>query len=492
MIVARPMLPLALLLAGAPAHAGQAPFAAQAPDFAVSGKDRVYAAEQFSNTVSVIDPSANKNLGVIRLGDPQPMNLSPLYKGQVLVHGLGFSPDRKTLAVVSIASNSVTFIDTATNRVKHTTYVGRSPHEAFFTQDGREVWVSVRGEDYVAVLDGETYAEKKRITVPNGPGMTIFSPDGRYGYVCSSFTPQTVVISTQTYEIVGRVAQVSPFCPNIAASPDGKQVWLTLKDLGLVMVFSAEAPFDVLRVIETGPITNHVNFVSTPRGQFAYVTIGGLNQVKAFRTDTFKQVAAIPVGDLPHGIWPSGDGTRVYVGIENGDAVTAIDTATNQVIATIPNGQAAQALVYIPQAAPTEAAGIENLQPLGIAGAAVHLKLAAAGKPASTTVSLFDQGLTQVLQAAVADLEPGKPYVLALVSNSDGTGQIEPIARFTTNAAGAQIVNTVGPIRQIIDPSERREHRRYLAILAVEDGKLGRLVQLQQIESLPSGGRALQ
>ena len=55
----------------------------------------------------------------------------------------------------SIASNSVTFVDTATNKVKHTTYVGRSPHEAFFTQDGSEVWVTVRGEDYVAVLDGD-------------------------------------------------------------------------------------------------------------------------------------------------------------------------------------------------------------------------------------------------------------------------------------------------------------------------------------------------
>jgi YVTN family beta-propeller protein len=251
------------------------------------------------------------------------------------------------------------------------------------------------------------------------------------------------------------------------------------------------APFDVLRVIETGAITNHVNFVSTPRGQFAYVTVGGLNQVKAFRTDTFQQVATIPVGDLPHGIWPSGDGTRVYVGIENGDAVTAIDTATNQVIATIPNGQAAQALVYVPQAVPTETAGVENLQLLGISGAAARMKLAAVGRPTFTTVSLFDQGLTQVLQAAVAGLDPVKPYVLAH-SNSDGTGQIEPIARFTTNAAGAQIVNTVGPIRQIIDPSERREHRRYLAILAVQDGKLGRLVQLQQVESLPSGARALQ
>jgi len=35
-----------LLLTGAPAYAG-----ADAPNFPVSGRDRVYAAEQFSNTV---------------------------------------------------------------------------------------------------------------------------------------------------------------------------------------------------------------------------------------------------------------------------------------------------------------------------------------------------------------------------------------------------------------------------------------------------------
>src|SRR6266404_5715391 len=439
-----------LLLASAPAYAGQAPFATAAPEFPISGRDRVYAAEQFSNTVSVIDPSTNRNLGVIRLGDPQPMNLTPLYRGQVLVHGMGFSPDRKTLVVVSIASNSVTFIDTATNKVKHTTYVGRSPHEPFFTQDGSEVWVTVRGEDYVAVLDGATYAEKARIQVPNGPGMTIFSPDGTYGYVCSSFTPETVVVSTKTHEIVGRVKQVSPFCPNIAASPDGDQVWLTLKDVGKTMVFAAKPPFQILRVIDTGPITNHVNLVRTPRGQFAYVTIGGLNQVKAFRTTDFEQVATIAVGDLPHGIWPSGDGARVYVGIENGDAVPAIDTSSNRVIATIPNGQAAQALVYVPAVVPAGTAATENLSPLGLAGAAAHLILAAPGGTHATTVSLFDQGLTQVLQAAVVGLEPGKPHVLALTSNADGTGQVEPLAQFTTNPVGAQIVNAVGPIRQIV------------------------------------------
>src|ERR1700692_1648041 len=150
---------------------------------------------------------------------------------------MGFSPDHKTIAVVSIGSNSVTFIDTATNAVRHVTYVGRSPHEAFFTPDGSEVWVTVRGENYVSVLDGRTYEEKTRITVPNGPGMTIFSPDGKYGYVCSSFNPETDVITVADHKIVGRGRQISPVCPNIAATPDGKQVWFTLKDVGKTQVF---------------------------------------------------------------------------------------------------------------------------------------------------------------------------------------------------------------------------------------------------------------
>jgi YVTN family beta-propeller protein len=83
---------------------------------------------------------------------------------------MGFSPDHRTIAVVSIGSNSVSFIDTATNTVKHVTYVGRSPHEPFFTPDGREVWVTVRGENYVSVLDGTTYEEK--MTRDRSPTMS--------------------------------------------------------------------------------------------------------------------------------------------------------------------------------------------------------------------------------------------------------------------------------------------------------------------------------
>src|SRR2546423_9506476 len=51
----------------APSGAGQVPFGTA--DIPISHRDRVYTADQWSNTVTVTDPVDNKLLGVIRLGE---------------------------------------------------------------------------------------------------------------------------------------------------------------------------------------------------------------------------------------------------------------------------------------------------------------------------------------------------------------------------------------------------------------------------------------
>lgn len=115
-------------------------------------------------------------------------------------------------------------------------------------------------------------------------------------------------------------------------------------------------------------------------------------------------------------------------------------------LTTSPIGQAPQAIVYVPNAVP-EGAGTHGLQAQGVAGQTRHLTLGAltghrtvgsAGDPAGednapTSVSLFDQGLIQVLQASVTGLEPKQPYVLALARNRNGEGALEPLAAFMTN-----------------------------------------------------------
>jgi len=439
--------------------------------------DRVYTADQPSNTVSVIDPATNKLLGSIHLGEDVPAALSPLYRGELLVHGLGFSPDHKTLAVVSIGSNSATLIDTETNATKAKIYVGRSPHEAFFRPDGRELWVAVRGENYISVIDPVQKKEIRRIETANGPGMVLFRPDGKFAFVPSSFTPEMDVIDTDSYKVIARVTQASPFSPNLAVDQD--EVWFTLKDSGKTQVVSANPPFRPIAVLETGPITNHVTFVNNERGHFAYVTIGGRNQVLVYRRNPGsppKQVAVIPTGDLPHGIWGSGDGRRVYVGLENGDAVQAIDTSTNRVLATIPVGQLPQALVYVPDAV-VKGAGTENLKPLGIPSEALHLELVPPpgySSAAHASVSINSLGAIDHLQIAATGLQPGQRYSVVLV------GGLEPqeLVAFTAGIGGAAIAQTLGPLKHAVTTREGEK----LMKLEVKRGDRGGSLVLQQLD----------
>ena len=64
----------------------------------------------------------------------------------------------------------------------------------------------------------------------------------------------------------------------------------------------------------------------------------------------------------------------------------------------------------------------------------------------------------------MSGLEPKHPYVLALAEKPDGTGALEPLQSFTTNPAGAAIVNAIGPIRQLVE-SGGNAQRRYLVIV---------------------------
>jgi YVTN family beta-propeller protein len=166
--------------------------------------------------------------------------------------------------------------------------------------------------------------------------------------------------------------------------------------------------------------------------------------------------------------------------LENADALAAIDTLTNKVIATIPIGQAPQAVVYVPGAVPA-GDGTTGLQPLGLAGETAHFVLSRdgkRGKDAATSVALFDQGLVQILQAAVTGLKPKKPYILALARRPDGSGMLEPLSAFMTNPAGSAVVSGTGPIRQIL-LSDRKGERRYLVIAEGTAAEPGPVVQRQ-------------
>jgi YVTN family beta-propeller protein len=197
--------------------------------------------------------------------------------------------------------------------------------------------------------------------------------------------------------------------------------------------------------------------------------------VKMFRRGTTAElVATIPVGNLPHGIWPSGDGSRVYVALENDGMAAAIDTLTNKVIANIPIGQTTQALVYVPNAV-RNGSDSENLVPLGEAANTVRLHLQAAGKTlpdAQASVAVNSLGLLDLVQIAAQGLTP-KSQCQVYLAESDHApfGRLEPLAVLKTNPDSGGIVQSIGPLKTLVSSTAATgaPSRRFLIVTELND-----------------------
>jgi YVTN family beta-propeller protein len=143
---------------------------------AVEPNDRIFIANEDSNTISVIDPRTNAVDTTINLTsfdeDPRPpfrfvtggvmpthstMIHKPLYHGAIDIHGVVPSPDGKLLATAGRGTSNLYLIDSLAKRVIGNTpnpqagtstnperlssgiLVGREPHEPTFTRNGKEI-----------------------------------------------------------------------------------------------------------------------------------------------------------------------------------------------------------------------------------------------------------------------------------------------------------------------------------------------------------------
>ncbi len=198
-----------------------------------------------------------------------------------------------------------------------------------------------------------------------------------------------------------------------------------------------------------------------------------------FRTDDFSQVATIATGALPHGLWPSGDGSRVYVGLENADTAAVIDTASNTVIAEVPVGQGPQGVAYVPNAVP-EGDGKQNSSrwepPQDQRADARRFRWQAgdAGHPVRPGRAADAAGRGH-------GTAPEDALRAGARRRSEGSDRLEPLAAFMTNPAGAAIVNAIGPIRQVTR-TDAGASRRYLVVVSGKPGELGSVVQMQTVD----------
>ena len=254
---------------------------------------RVYVPNLRSNDVYVIDPAT------LKVVDKFPVGYSP----QHVVP----SWDLQTLWVANNAEGridgSLTPIDPKTAKPGKSIMVD-DPYNMYFTPDGREAIVVAEAHARLDFRDPHTMALKWSLPVPQCKGINHadFSIDGKYALFTCEFGGKLAKIDLVNRKVVG---------------------YLTLNKTGM--------PQDI-RI--------------APDGRVFYVADMMADGVFVVDGDSFTKVGFIHTGVGTHGLYPSRDGTRLYVanrgsnlvhGPKHGKgSVSVIDFSTRKVIANWP------------------------------------------------------------------------------------------------------------------------------------------------------------
>lgn len=300
------------------------------------------------------------------------MVTTPLYHGAINIHGATPSPDNKLLACTGRGTSNVYLIDLETMKVIANTpnpqagdqsnaerltsgvLVGRKPHEPTFSRNGKEIWVTVRGENRIAILDTAAAIKEMRgaasravrlyVNCLNGPAQAWFSADGRLAYIIYQKASQLEVIETN----FGRDGFSRPkrralldikaqdpfgFTPFQKTTPDGKELWLSHK---LADALSAWSVVPEPRLLDTIPLgkaarPNHIEFVENGKGKVVYASLarvddGGPGDVASSQIAIIDRSGAagsrkvvgtfFTHGREAHGLWTNPEYTLLYVAHE--------------------------------------------------------------------------------------------------------------------------------------------------------------------------------
>lgn len=291
-----------------------------------------YVTNYNSNTVSVIDTTTNKVTATL------PVGLCPW--------GVAVSPDGTRVYVTNWNSNTVSVIDTTTNTVIATVDVGNNPMGIAVTPDGSKVYVANDNSDNVSVIDTATNTVTAAVYVEDKPMGIAVTPDGKKVYVSKWFGIDVIDTATNT---VTAAAGAGLYPMGIAVSPNGSKVYLTHSyisdyydlDSRAVSIINTTTNNVTTVVGVNGPTTG---VVFNHAGTKAYVASWGSGNVYVIDTATNNVTTTVIVGTHPEGIAINPDGSTVYVVNEDSSNISVINTNTNTVTDSINVGKKPVAL----------------------------------------------------------------------------------------------------------------------------------------------------
>ena len=276
------------------------------------------------------------------------------FASSALAQSAQMSPTlRPSLWVPARYSHEVAVINTATNRVVTQIPVGSEPIRIAITPDRLKAFISNSLSASISVLDTVAHTNIATIPVYNVPGETTITPDGRQLWVIHQAPlasdpdhSPVAVIDTATNLVITTVLILGKGAKDILFTLDGRFAYVANNTLGEVDVIDTTT-YQVTS-IPTEPGSRRLAI--SPAGDRVYVTNnhGTPGSVSVIDTATQQVIATIPVGAAPFDVGVTPNNNEVYVTNQGDMTVDVIDTTTLTVIATIPTGILSQLLVITP------------------------------------------------------------------------------------------------------------------------------------------------
>ena len=300
------------------------------PTFAQASGLLVYISNTGSDEVWVVDMDSETVVAVVLVGDDP--------------RGIDIAPDNSRVYVANRFDNSVSVIDTATNSVVQTIDLGASPlvtaiepYDVVVSPDGSQLYVAMKnggdenGDGTVVVVDlpsGVVVAEAILDGDASPEGIAV-TPDGQKVYVAGRGDMYIVDVSTPSSP--GPFAKSGDAERELVVSPDG--AWVYAENNAVRT--SDDAAF------VTGDFSGERGIAISPDG----LTLFSTDQ------NNFVKVVAITPGTPPttafvqniqdvtqsesYGIDLTDEGDRGVVSFRNSDTVRIFDTATLSFIGSV-------------------------------------------------------------------------------------------------------------------------------------------------------------
>lgn len=288
--------------------------------------------------------------------DPTTNRVTQILRGVEIPHGVTSSPDGARLYLTNEVRHTLDVVDVPSLAVRTRIPLSGRPNNVAIAQDGRKVYVGIaQAPGALDVIDTQTLKNVKTVPVKGSIHNVYVTPDGRWA-VAGSIPEKTISIVDTATDTLTRtiplsagirpmafttradgstdriIVQLSDFhgfvtvdfdsgketarvehpaiegehphrdglqgapAHGLAVSPDGTRLWSTSKVYGYAYIHSLPDLQEVGRVF----VGQHPEWLTfTPDGRFVYVAAAGDNTVFVVDAVTMKEVARVPVGNVP-------------------------------------------------------------------------------------------------------------------------------------------------------------------------------------------------